>query len=49
MTYEEQIEQVQSALNYLIAEGIAVEDGKGLYRLKTDKELKLEIESLINE
>ena len=49
MTYEEQIEHVQNALNYLVAEGIAVEDGKGLYRLKTDKELKLEMDKILHE
>lgn len=49
MTYDQEIQAVKDALKYLIAEGIAVEDGEGLYRLKTKKELKAEMEALINE
>ena len=49
MTRKEQIQQVQNALDYLIAEGIAVEDGKGLYRLKTKKELEKEMEEIVND
>jgi hypothetical protein len=48
MTYKEQIQQVQNALNYLIAEGIAVEDGEGKYRLKTNKEIQEELDNAYN-
>jgi hypothetical protein len=49
MTYKQQIQQVQNALNYLIAEGLAIEDGEGLYRLKTNKELEADMEAIHNE
>jgi hypothetical protein len=46
MSYEEQIEQVRNSLNYLIAEGIAIETSPGMYRLKTDEEIAQELEQI---
>lgn len=48
MTYDEQIEQVRNSLNYLIAEGVVIETSPGMYRLKTDKELKQELDDISN-
>jgi hypothetical protein len=44
---KEEIAQVQSALDYLIAEGIAIKIGDG-YRLKTKKELQEEMSEILS-
>lgn len=46
MSYDEEIQQVRNALEYLVAEGIAIETSPGMYRLKTEKELQQELENL---
>tara|TARA_R110000868_G_scaffold103681_5_gene285348 strand:+ start:2560 stop:2709 length:150 start_codon:yes stop_codon:yes gene_type:complete len=48
MTYDEEIQLVRNSLEYLVAEGIAIETSPGMYRLKTDKELKQELEDISN-
>lgn len=48
MNYEENYNQVENALEYMIQEGM-VKKVKGGYRLKTELELEQEMEQLINE
>ena len=45
MTDQEKREQVQQTLDYLIAEGMVVKV-KGGYRMKTERELEEEMETL---
>lgn len=48
MTKPEKIAAVTKALDYLIAEGMVVKEGNN-YRLKTEKELELELYNVLNE
>jgi len=48
LSEEDKIKVVQHHLNYLEKEGIAVKMPNGNYRLKTEKEIKQEIENIIN-
>jgi DNA-binding FadR family transcriptional regulator len=48
MTNEEKREQIQQALDYMIAEGMVKKVGNG-YRLKTERELEEEMNVLYNE
>ena len=48
MTNEEKREQIQQALDYMIAEGMVKKIGNG-YRLKTERELEEEMNVLYNE
>ena len=43
MTKEEQVQQVQQTLQYMIAEGMVVETKPGYFRLKTERELEQEM------
>jgi hypothetical protein len=46
MTTKEKKERIKQELQYLIAEGFVVEGPKGMYRLKTQKELDKELNEL---
>lgn len=48
MTKEEQVKEVQQALQYMIAEGMVVETKPGFYRLKTERELEQEMLDIID-
>lgn len=48
MTERQKREQVQQTLDYMIAEGMVVRV-KGGYRLKTEKELEQEMDTLYND
>jgi len=48
MNEQEQREMVQQTLNYMVAEGMVVKVPGG-YRLKTEKELEKEMESILSE
>ncbi len=49
MTEKEQKEQILQQLQYMVAEGIAVETKPGYFRLKTERELEKEMQALYNE
>jgi hypothetical protein len=49
MTEKEQKEQILQQLQYMVAEGIAVETKPGYFRLKTERELEKEMRALYNE
>jgi hypothetical protein len=49
MTEKEQKEQILQQLQYMVAEGIAVETKPGYFRLKTERELEKEMKALYNE
>jgi hypothetical protein len=49
MTEKEQKEQVLQQLQYMVAEGMAVETKPGYFRLKTERELEKEMAALYNE
>jgi hypothetical protein len=46
MTDQEKKEQIQQTLDYMIAEGMVVQTKPGYYRMKTERELEVEMESL---
>lgn len=48
LTEDQKIEVVQHHLNYLEKEGMVVKMKNGNYRLKTEKEIKQELEDIIN-
>jgi DNA-binding transcriptional ArsR family regulator len=48
LTEDQKIEAVQHHLNYLEKEGMVVKMKNGNYRLKTEKEIKQELEDIIN-
>ena len=49
MTNKQKHQAVEKALQYLIEEGIVVKQRDGNYRLKTDIELKEEMEAILND
>jgi hypothetical protein len=49
MTEKEQKDQILQQLQYMVAEGIAVETKPGYFRLKTERELEKEMQVLYNE
>lgn len=48
LTEEQRIEVVQHHLDYLEKEGMVVKMKNGKYRLKTEKEIKQEINDILN-
>lgn len=48
LTEDQKIEVVQHHLNYLEKEGMVVKMKNGKYRIKTEKEIKQELEDIIN-
>lgn len=48
MTKEEQVQQVQQTLQYMVAEGMVVETKPGYFRLKTERELEQEMLDLFS-
>ena len=46
MTDQEKKEQIQQTLDYMIAEGMVIQTKPGYYRMKTERELEAEMESL---
>jgi hypothetical protein len=48
LTEDQKIEVVQHHLNYLEKEGMVVKMKNGNYRIKTEKEIKQELEDIIN-
>lgn len=48
LTEDQKIEVVQHHLNYLEKEGMVVKMKNGNYRLKTEEEIKQELEDIIN-
>jgi hypothetical protein len=49
MTEKEQKELILQQLQYMVAEGMAVETKPGYFRLKTERELEKEMQDLYNE
>jgi hypothetical protein len=49
MTEKEQKEQILQQLQYMVAEGMAVETKPGYFRLKTEQELERDMAALYDE
>ena len=49
MTNKQKHQAVEKALQYLIEEGMVIKQNDGKYRLKTELELKKEMEVILND